>query len=44
MVVVVMLYIVSWLPLNVYNVIADQYSHEMYCYQYIHYIWFFCHW
>lgn len=44
MVVVVLLYIISWLPINVYNVIADQYSGIMYCYQYIHYIWFICHW
>ncbi|GAV00975.1 hypothetical protein RvY_11754 [Ramazzottius varieornatus] len=44
MVVVVLLYIISWLPINVYNVIADQYSGIMYCYQYIHYIWFVCHW
>ncbi|OQV15703.1 putative Neuropeptide Y receptor [Hypsibius exemplaris] len=43
MVVVVLLYIISWLPLNAYNVIADQYP-AVSCCVYIHYIWFACHW
>lgn len=44
MIVVVVLYIVSWLPLNMYIVIQDRYNKIMQCYKYIHFVWFGCHW
>ncbi|XP_055343290.1 RYamide receptor-like [Paramacrobiotus metropolitanus] len=44
MVVVVLLYVISWLPLNVYIVLSEQYGNTMGCYRYIHFVWFACHW
>ncbi|OQV15705.1 putative Neuropeptide Y receptor [Hypsibius exemplaris] len=36
-------YIAAWFPLNVYNIVSDQFLRPS-CYSYIHYVWFACHW